>query len=56
VRLAPEADHAVPAAASLHMDLRSVEEHAPKLRAGLSWRRANPCWPRVAPPRTSGDG
>jgi hypothetical protein len=31
VRLAAEADHAVAAAPALHVDLRSVEEHAAKL-------------------------
>jgi hypothetical protein len=31
MRLAPEADHAVSATAALHVDLRSVVEHAAKL-------------------------
>jgi hypothetical protein len=31
VRLPPEADHAVAAAATLHVDLGPIEEHAAKL-------------------------
>jgi hypothetical protein len=41
--LTPEADHAVAAAAALHVNLRSVEEHSAKLGTALDWRRATPC-------------
>ena len=53
VRLAPKADHAVAAAAALHIDLGSIEKHGAKVAGWSCPEAASRSRRRAAPARTS---